>query len=88
MQGWFSVAMARCSNSSPVTYEGERNYILETKQANRLPVSKFATVALALDYALLSLGNIDSLRGNVPLLQTLMGCVRNFFPGEWLTEQI
>lgn len=86
MQGWFSVAMARCSNSSPVTYGGERNYILETKQANRLPVSKFAS--LALDYALFSPGNIDSLRGNVPLLQTLKGFVRNFFPGEWLTEQI
>lgn len=88
MHGWFSVAMARCSNGSPVSSEGVGNYMLEAKQANTRPVSKFATVALALDFVLLRAGNIDSLHGSVPLLQTLTGCVRNFFPGEWLTEQI
>lgn len=54
----------------------------------KLPVSKFATVASAFESALLSLENTDSLHGSIPSLQTLQGCVRNFFPGEWLTEQI
>lgn len=54
----------------------------------KLPVSKFATVASAFESALLSLENTDPLHGSIPSLQTLQGCVRNFFPGEWLTEQI
>lgn len=62
--------------------------MLEAKQANILPVSKFATVPLALGFALPSPGNIDSLIGSIPSLQTHKGCVRNFVPGEWLTEQI
>jgi hypothetical protein len=68
VHGWFSVTVARCSNGSPVSFEGERNYMLEAEQANKLPVSKSAALALALDFALLSPGYIDSLQGSVPLL--------------------